>query len=53
MPTVVRGGGAITGPALMREAEDGQLCGVQRGSLGRASVASAGWAAGSPAVKTG
>jgi hypothetical protein len=53
MPTAVRGGGAATGPALMREAEDGQLCGVQRGSLGRASVASAGWAAGSPAVKTG
>jgi len=43
----------------MREAEDGQLCGVQRGSLGRAFVVSAGWAAGedgaagSLAVKTG
>jgi len=35
MATAMRGGGAATGPALLREAEDGQLCGVQRGSLGR------------------
>jgi hypothetical protein len=42
MATAVCGGGAATGSTLLREAEDGQLCGVQRGSLGRASVASAG-----------
>ena len=35
MATAVRGGGAVTGPALLREVEDGQLCGVYRGSFGR------------------
>jgi hypothetical protein len=42
MATIVRGGAAATGLALLREAEDEQLCGVQRGSLSRASVVSAG-----------
>jgi len=41
MATTVRGGGASMGPALLWKVEDGQLYGVLRGSLGRASVAPA------------
>ena len=49
MATAVHGGGAVTGPALLREAEDGQLCGVYRGSFGRRFLwvwEAAGWGQG-------